>query len=140
MAFGISFYERKIHRPPGLTQDRKPDQLSFNKELQKRDIDPKDSPLQILDVTDLFSKTSSKLIKSAVKRKERVLMLPFAGFQGLLGRELQPNKKFGTELSDRVKSFTNLKGIIHSDEDLRKYNFSPLLSPVSSSAFAFNLL
>lgn len=106
----------EIQRQQGL--------IAIKKELQKRDINPKYIPLQILDVTDHFSKTSSKLIRSAVKRKERVLLLPIAGFQGLLGRELQPNKKFGTELSDRVKSFTNLKGIIHSDEDLRKYNFT----------------
>ncbi|UCG89823.1 MAG: Glu-tRNA(Gln) amidotransferase subunit GatE [Candidatus Heimdallarchaeota archaeon] len=98
--------------------------ISIQKELIKRDIQPQDVPLQTLDVTEVFSKTSSQVIQSALKRKERVLMLPIAGFQGLLGRELQPNKQFGTELSDRVKSLTNLKGIIHSDEDLLKYNFS----------------
>lgn len=98
--------------------------ISIQKELQRRNIHPQDIPLQILDVTKVFSNTSSNIIKSALKRKKRVLLLPIAGFQGLLSRELQPNKRFGTELSDRVKSLTNLKGIIHSDEDLMKYNFS----------------
>ncbi|MFX0122648.1 MAG: Glu-tRNA(Gln) amidotransferase subunit GatE [Candidatus Hodarchaeota archaeon] len=98
--------------------------ISIQEELQKRNIHPKDIPLQILNATKIFSKTSSKKIQSAFKRKEEVFLLPIAGFRELLGRELQPNRRFGTELSDRVKSFTDLKGIIHSDEDLMKYKFS----------------
>lgn len=98
--------------------------ISIQEELQKRNIHPKDIPLQILNATEVFSKTSSKMVQSALKRKEEVFLLPIAGFRGLLGRELQPNKQFGTELSERVQSFTNLKGIIHCDEDLMKYKFS----------------
>ncbi|MFX1285225.1 MAG: Glu-tRNA(Gln) amidotransferase subunit GatE [Promethearchaeota archaeon] len=98
--------------------------ISIQKELQSRNIQPQDIPLQVLDVTEVFSDTSSDIIKSALKQKNRVLIFPIAGFQGLLSQELQPNKRFGTELSDRVKSFTNLKGIIHSDEDLMNYSFS----------------
>lgn len=98
--------------------------ISIQEVLQKRNIHPKDIPFQILNATEVFSTTRSKIIQSALKRKEKVFLLPITGFEGLLGRELQPNKHFGTELSERVKSFTNLKGIIHSDEDLMKYKFS----------------
>ena len=98
--------------------------IAIQEELYKRKIQPKDIQLYILDVTEIFSKTSSKLVKPALKRGEHVYLLPIAGFRGLLGRELQPTKRFGTELSDRVKSFTNLKGIIHSDEELTEYRFS----------------
>ncbi|UCG03653.1 MAG: Glu-tRNA(Gln) amidotransferase subunit GatE [Candidatus Heimdallarchaeota archaeon] len=98
--------------------------ISIQEELQKRNIHPKDIPLQILNITEIFFKTSSKIVQSALKRKEEVFLFPITGFKGLLGRELQPNKRFGTELSERVKSFTDLKGIIHSDEDLTRYNFS----------------
>lgn len=98
--------------------------ISIQKELNKRNIQPNEILPQFLDVTEVFVKTSSKMVQSAFKRRERVYLLSFAGFRGLLGRELQPNKRFGTELSERVKFFTNLKGIIHSDEDLMKYNFS----------------
>ncbi len=106
----------EIQRQKGL--------VAIKKELQKRGIHPKDIPLRILDVSDHFSNSSSKLIQSAFKSKDMVFLFPVVGFKGLLGRELQPNKHFGTELSDRVKSFTSLKGIIHSDEDLKEYNFS----------------
>ena len=98
--------------------------IAIQEELYKRKIQPKDIQLHIQDVTEIFSKTSSKVVKSALKRGEGVYLLPITGFSGLLGRELQPTKRFGTELSDRVKSFTNLKGIIHSDEELTKYRFS----------------
>ncbi|MFX0207385.1 MAG: Glu-tRNA(Gln) amidotransferase subunit GatE [Candidatus Hodarchaeota archaeon] len=108
--------DNEIQRQQGL--------ISIQKELKKRNIKPQDIFFQTLDITEIFSKTSSKMIQSALKRKERVLMLPVTGFQGLLGRELQPGTRFGTELSDRVKSFTNLEGLIHSDEDLMNYNFS----------------
>ncbi|MFX0121863.1 MAG: Glu-tRNA(Gln) amidotransferase subunit GatE [Candidatus Hodarchaeota archaeon] len=97
--------------------------IAIKKELKKRNIRPKDIPYEILDVTSLFHGTSSKIVLSALKRGEKVIMLPVPGFRGLFGLELQPNKRFGTELSDRVKSFTNLKEIIHSDEDLTKYKF-----------------
>ncbi|UCE13138.1 MAG: Glu-tRNA(Gln) amidotransferase subunit GatE [Candidatus Heimdallarchaeota archaeon] len=106
----------EIQRQKGL--------ISIQEELSKRNIQPKDILLQILDATEIFSNSSSKMVQSAFKREQRVFLLPIAGFNGLLGRKLQPNKRFGTELSDRVKAFTNLKGIIHSDEDLMKYNFS----------------
>ncbi len=98
--------------------------IEMKKELKNRDITAKDIKLEIIDVTDVFSKTSSRLIKSAFKRNEKVLLLPLIGFKGLLCKELQPNKNFATELSEHVKIFTNLKGLIHSDEDLSKYNFN----------------
>ncbi len=106
----------EIQRQEGL--------VAIKKELQKRRIRPKDIPLQIFDVSDHFSNSSSKIIQSAFQSKDMIFLLPVAGFKGLLGRELQPKKRFSTELSDRVKSFTNLKGIIHSDEDLKEYDFS----------------
>lgn len=37
-----------------------------------------------------------------------------------------PNRRFGTEVADKVKVIAGLKGLIHSDENLlEKYNFSP---------------
>ncbi|MFX0084208.1 MAG: Glu-tRNA(Gln) amidotransferase subunit GatE [Candidatus Hodarchaeota archaeon] len=98
--------------------------IEMKKELKKREISAKDIKLNIIDVTDIFSKTSSRLIKSALERNEKVLLLPVIGFKGLLGKELQPNKSFATELSEHVTIFTNLKVLIHSDEDLSNYDFN----------------
>jgi glutamyl-tRNA(Gln) amidotransferase subunit E len=98
--------------------------VTIKKELEKRHVNSDETILNLIDSTDVFNKTTSKLIKSALKQKEKIFLLSLDGFKGLLGYELQPNKRFGTELSDRVKAFTSLKGIIHSDEDLEKYGFS----------------
>jgi len=106
----------EIQRQEGL--------IAIKKELKNRSVQPEDIHFQIDDVSDNFSKTKSKLIRSALKRKEHTLLLPVPGFNGIFGKEIAPNKIFGTELSDRVKSFTNLKGLIHSDEELTKYHFS----------------
>jgi glutamyl-tRNA(Gln) amidotransferase subunit E len=46
------------------------------------------------------------------------------GFAGLLGKELQPNKRFGTELSDRAKVASGVGGLFHSDE-LPNYGITP---------------
>ncbi|MFW9855810.1 MAG: Glu-tRNA(Gln) amidotransferase subunit GatE [Candidatus Thorarchaeota archaeon] len=98
--------------------------VKIKKELEKRQVKPEGTPLRLRDITDVFKKTKSKMVNLALKRKERIFLLSLEGFQGLLGFELQPNKRFGTELSDRVQAFTDLKGIIHSDEDLGSYGFS----------------
>ncbi len=42
------------------------------------------------------------------------------GFEGLLGKEVSPNRRFGSELADYARK-AGVKGLIHSDEDLSKY-------------------
>ncbi len=73
-----------------------------------------------IDVSKLLSQSSSKMIQAGLGAGQAVLALKLPSAQGLLGRELQPNKRFGTELSDYAKK-AGVKGIIHSDEDLKKY-------------------
>lgn len=47
-----------------------------------------------------------------------------SNLKGILGIELVPNKRIGTELSDYAKAKAGITGIIHSDEKLEKYNFT----------------
>ena len=46
------------------------------------------------------------------------------GFAGLLGRELMPNFRLGTELSDRAKFWGRVGGIFHTDE-MPNYGITP---------------
>lgn len=62
------------------------------------------------DVTDLFSKTDSKLMKGKIIAGARV-----PGFSDIFGTSVQPDRRFGTEVSNYVKRLTG-KGIVHSDE------------------------
>jgi glutamyl-tRNA(Gln) amidotransferase subunit E len=80
---------------------------------------------EIADVSEIFSKTACRLVKRALENKGKVFACKFPGFKGLLGRELYEGKRLGSEVSDYAKVF-GVGGIIHSDEDLEKYNFSEL--------------
>ena len=77
---------------------------------------------EIKEVTPVFSETKSKLILKSISEGKRVFALKLPKFKGLLGFELLPNRRIGTELADLVKRY-GLKGLLHSDE-LPKYGIS----------------
>jgi glutamyl-tRNA(Gln) amidotransferase subunit E len=97
--------EREIQRQQAL--------LEVKKELEKK----KARPGKSMDVTALFKKTDCRFVKKA----SHVEALVLHGFAGVLGREVQPGRRVGTEFSDHAKT-AGVGGIIHSDEDLSKYN------------------
>ncbi|MCK4937464.1 MAG: Glu-tRNA(Gln) amidotransferase subunit GatE [Methanosarcinales archaeon] len=69
---------------------------------------------EIVDVTDLFAHSQSKVIKKALK-KGVVMAVKLTGFAGLVGREVQSGRRLGTELSDYAKK-SGVGGIFHTDE------------------------
>jgi len=78
---------------------------------------------EVLELNELFSNTESILIKKVIEKKGKIYGARLPGFQGVLGTEVAPNRRFGTEMSDYAKIF-GVGGMIHSDEDLNKYKFS----------------
>jgi glutamyl-tRNA(Gln) amidotransferase subunit E len=68
----------------------------------------------IYDVTELFIETKSKVLQKFVK-KGSILAALLRKFNGLIGREIQPGRRLGTELSDRAKT-AGVGGIFHTDE------------------------
>ena len=75
------------------------------------------------DVSDIFTETESKVIKKAIKSGESVFAVKLPGFAGLVGREIQQNRRLGTELSDYARFWSGVGGIFHTDE-LPKYGIS----------------
>lgn len=65
---------------------------------------------RVMDVTDVFKNTQSKIIKA--KDVKAILLKGFAGFVGM---EIQPSRRLGTEFADIAKMF-GLGGIFHTDE------------------------
>jgi glutamyl-tRNA(Gln) amidotransferase subunit E len=63
------------------------------------------------DVTHLFRDTKSAVLKKA--KKIRALILE--GFAGLVGQEIQPERRLGSEMSDYAKK-CGVGGIFHTDE------------------------
>ncbi|MCL5420079.1 MAG: Glu-tRNA(Gln) amidotransferase subunit GatE [Candidatus Marsarchaeota archaeon] len=77
-----------------------------------------------VDITHLFTSTGVKIISNAISSGGIVLGIALGGFGGILGREINPERRLGTEISDYAK-MGGVNGIIHSDEDPRKYGFRP---------------
>ena len=63
------------------------------------------------DVSDIFSSTKSTVLKKA----KRIHALLLEGFAGLVGFEIQPDRRLGSELSDYAKK-CGVGGIFHTDE------------------------
>jgi glutamyl-tRNA(Gln) amidotransferase subunit E len=64
-----------------------------------------------VDVTGLFAGTGSAILKKA----NVVLAVRLNGFSGLVGYEVQPGRRLGTEMSDYAKK-CGVGGIFHTDE------------------------
>ncbi|MCE4603163.1 MAG: Glu-tRNA(Gln) amidotransferase subunit GatE [Desulfurococcales archaeon] len=78
---------------------------------------------QPVDVTGIFKGTRSKVIRRSLGRGGKVLALKLPLFKGLLGRELMPGRRFGTELADYARFWAGVGGLFHSDE-LPKYGIT----------------
>ena len=74
------------------------------------------NPLEIIDLTVLLQDVDSKIIKKTIENDGKILALKLHGFAGLVGRELQPGYRVGTEFSGRAKIKAGVGGIFHSDE------------------------
>lgn len=97
--------------------------LEIRDELRKRGVREEDLVYDFIDVTDVFKKTQSKVIRRTIASGGKVLAVKLPGFKGLLGVELQPNRRFGTELADYARFWGGVGGLFHSDE-LPKYGIS----------------
>ena len=69
-----------------------------------------------VDVTEAFKSTKSKVVRRALQRGGRVLAVVLPGFHGLLGWELMPGRRFGTELADYARFWADVGGLFHTDE------------------------
>jgi glutamyl-tRNA(Gln) amidotransferase subunit E len=66
---------------------------------------------KVTDVTALFKETKSAILKKA----KRIDAITLTGFGGLVGREIQPDRRLGSEISDYAKK-CGVGGIFHTDE------------------------
>lgn len=69
----------------------------------------------VWDVTSIFAATGSKVLARSLKSGGVVLACRLPGFAGLVGREIQPDRRLGSEMSDRAKR-AGVGGIFHTDE------------------------
>ncbi|MEM4554307.1 MAG: Glu-tRNA(Gln) amidotransferase subunit GatE [Candidatus Anstonellaceae archaeon] len=80
-------------------------------------------PQEFVDLTEIFKETNSSLVGKALKSGGRIFGLRLPQHAGLLGRQVAPNRRYGTELADYARA-VGVKGLMHSDEDLLEYGIS----------------
>jgi glutamyl-tRNA(Gln) amidotransferase subunit E len=91
--------------------------LEIKNELLRRNVKPEDLKEEIVDVTEVFKDTSSKIIRKSIATPGNgVFAIVLKKFKGLLGKEVQPGRRFGTELADYARVWGDVGGIFHTDE------------------------
>ena len=94
-----------------LEADRQLALVEIAETLRERDAAVGDP----VEVTAVFADTDSGVIRGAVDDGGEVHAVRLAGFDGLVGREIQPDRRLGTELSDHAKR-AGAGGVFHTDE------------------------
>lgn len=91
--------------------------LMIKEELERRGANPAEIlNRKPVDITDYVRDCNSSIIQSGLRKGHRVYAIVLPYFDGLLGVELQTNRRFGTELADYARQWAGVKGLIHSDE------------------------
>jgi len=91
--------------------------LRIKEELLKRGVKKEDIwSAKPVDVTHIFSKTCSKIIKRQLEAGGVVYAIVLKGFAGLLGLQPSPGIRLGAEIAGRVKAWSDVEGIFHTDE------------------------
>ncbi len=108
--------EYEVQRQLGL--------IEVKEELLRRGVKVEQLKQEFVDVSSIFKETKSKVIRKAVDKNQKVLAIKLPNFAGLLKRELMPDFRVGTELSDRAKFWGRVGGIFHTDE-MPNYGITP---------------
>lgn len=106
-----------IPRVIELEVERQLKLLEIRNELRNRGVDPSQIKSSFIDVSEVFKNSKSKIVKKALEMENGVVLaLVLPGFRGILGKQVQPGRRFGTELSDYAKVWGGVGGVIHTDE------------------------
>lgn len=90
--------------------------LEIRDELTRRGAKPDSIERKYLDLTEIFAATKARIMREAIARGGMVVGLRLPKFEGLLGRELAPGLRLGTEMSSRASFWGGVGGLFHSDE------------------------
>jgi glutamyl-tRNA(Gln) amidotransferase subunit E len=97
--------------------------LEIAEELTLRGIKDQDLLNDYVDVSEVFKGSNSRVLLNALDKNGIILAVKLPGFKGIIGKELCPNRRLGTEMSDHAKFKGNVRGIIHTDE-LPRYDIT----------------
>ena len=103
---------------PALPSDRRLDDAST--EASVRDKVAQFLPLQLTDVTEVFTDCESKMVVNGLQKSYTMLALPLPGLAGKIGTKQVDSEgsqlpRLGRELAGAAK-LAGVKGVFHSDE------------------------
>ncbi len=84
---------------------------------------------KVQDFTEEFKSLQKGFIKTGIESGLSIYGKAYPLFNGFFGYEVNPNRRFGTELSDRIKVL-GLNGLIHTDENLEKYGIAEIVKNI----------
>ena len=90
--------------------------IKIKKEAGFRGLEEHHLKSDFQDTTDLFKNTTCRVIREALAKGGVVLVARLPKLSGLLGFELEPGLRFGTELADRAHFWGGVGGLFHTDE------------------------
>ncbi len=90
--------------------------IQIRNDLVSRGVKDDSLSGKFTDVSDIFEKTSSKLVRQALDSGGVAFGVRLPGFRGLLGRELVQGLRLGTEMANRAAFWGRVGGIFHTDE------------------------
>ena len=123
MARQLHFYRlantlRNKFSLPALPPDRRLDDAAVETEVSQEIA--KQLPLNLADVSELFSDCESKMVITGLSSGSQMIALPLPGLDGLIGAkqsDLEGSQlpRLGRELAGAAK-LAGVKGVFHSDE------------------------
>jgi glutamyl-tRNA(Gln) amidotransferase subunit E len=90
--------------------------LSIRSELQDRGLRREQIERKYVNVSQVLSNSKSRVIKESLGRGGVILGVRLPRFKGMLGKQLAPGLRLGTEVSSRASFWGGVGGIFHSDE------------------------
>jgi len=114
-----------------LEVERQLAMIRLREEFKTRGITAKNFSEKPKDHSGSFKDTQSKFIKKGLDSGEKIIGKVYKNFKGFFGFTINPDRRFGTELSDRIK-LLGLNGLIHTDEDLDKYKITSTVKSIYS--------
>ncbi len=88
--------------------------IEIKKELLNKKISS--FSLEAKEINNIFKNCDSKIVNNSFKEKKNAYLFVLPSFKGFLGKEIQPNRRLGSELANFLKIRTTLKGLFHLDE------------------------
>lgn len=71
---------------------------------------------KVVELNLLLKNSQAKILKKTLDNDGKILGIKLHHFNGLLGKELQPNYRLGTEFAGKAKIIAGVSGLFHSDE------------------------